>query len=112
MFKKALLRSDYDSYCNSLLIFLYLVVDIKTTGLYIIVIDYKTTSLKDKLGEDNYEICITAATGHFGQVAVKELVGLVGADNVVAIARNLEKLSNYFLMILKFVKVIMMIRIV
>ncbi len=56
MFKKALLRSDYDSYCNSLLIFLYLVVDIKTTGLYIIVIDYKTTSLKDKLGEDNYEI--------------------------------------------------------
>ena len=34
---------------------------------------------------------ITAATGHFGQVAVKELVGLVGADNVVAIARNLEK---------------------
>ena len=26
---------------------------------------------------------ITAATGHFGQVAVKELVGLVGADNVV-----------------------------
>lgn len=34
---------------------------------------------------------ITAATGHFGQVAVKELVGLVGADNVVAIVRNLEK---------------------
>src|SRR5699024_6473126 len=34
---------------------------------------------------------ITAATGHFGQVAVKKLVGLVGADNVVAIARNLEK---------------------
>lgn len=45
-----------DSYCNSLLIFLYLVVDIKTTGLYIIVVGYKTTSLKDKLGEDNYEI--------------------------------------------------------
>lgn len=34
---------------------------------------------------------ITAATGHFGQVAVKELVGLVGADNIVAIVRNLEK---------------------
>lgn len=34
---------------------------------------------------------ITATTGHFGQVAVKELVGLVGADNVVAIVRNLEK---------------------
>ena len=34
---------------------------------------------------------ITAATGHFCQVAVKELVGLVGADNVVAIVRNLEK---------------------
>lgn len=34
---------------------------------------------------------LTAATGHFGQAAVKQLVALVGAENVVALARNVEK---------------------
>lgn len=34
---------------------------------------------------------LTAATGHFGQTAVKQLVALVGAENVVALARNVDK---------------------
>ncbi len=34
---------------------------------------------------------ISAATGSFGQTAVKNLVDAVGAENVVAIVRNEEK---------------------
>lgn len=34
---------------------------------------------------------ITAATGNFGQIAIKKLIDLVGSDNVIAIVRNLEK---------------------
>ena len=39
---------------------------------------------------------VTAATGHFGQAAVKELNQLVGADRVVVIARNAEKAAQLF----------------
>lgn len=39
---------------------------------------------------------VTAATGHFGQAAVKELNQLVGADQVVVIARNAEKAAQLF----------------
>ncbi len=34
---------------------------------------------------------ITAATGNFGQTAVKELINLVGKENVVAIVRDIAK---------------------
>lgn len=39
---------------------------------------------------------VTAATGNFGQTAVKELNQLVGAENVVVIARNEEKAHKLF----------------
>lgn len=39
---------------------------------------------------------VTAATGNFGQTAVKILTELVGKDNVVVIARNLEKANKLF----------------
>lgn len=39
---------------------------------------------------------ITAATGNFGQTAVKELNKLVGADNVVVIARTPSKAEKLF----------------
>lgn len=39
---------------------------------------------------------VTAATGNFGQTAVKELNKLVGADNVVVIARTPEKAEKLF----------------
>lgn len=39
---------------------------------------------------------VTAATGNFGQTAVKELNKLVGADNVVVIARNTDKGTKLF----------------
>ncbi|WP_308555881.1 NAD(P)H-binding protein [uncultured Lactobacillus sp.] len=39
---------------------------------------------------------ITAATGNFGQAAVKKLNELVGADNVVVVARNQEKAEKLF----------------
>lgn len=39
---------------------------------------------------------ITAATGNFGQVAVKLLNKLVGEDNVIVVARNLEKAKKLF----------------
>lgn len=42
------------------------------------------------------KFAITAATGKFGQTAVKELNKLVGADNVVVIARNLEEGKELF----------------
>lgn len=38
---------------------------------------------------------ISAATGNFGQTAVKNLVDAVGAENVVAIVRNEEKGSSF-----------------
>lgn len=34
---------------------------------------------------------ISAATGNFGPIAVKNLVDAVGAENVVSIVRNKEK---------------------
>lgn len=34
---------------------------------------------------------VTAATGHFGRVAVKQLTNLVGKEQVVAIVRNVAK---------------------
>lgn len=39
---------------------------------------------------------VTAATGNFGQTAVKELNKLVGTDNVVVIARNSAKAAKLF----------------
>lgn len=39
---------------------------------------------------------VTAATGHFGQAAVKELNQLVGAGQVVVIVRNAEKAAQLF----------------
>lgn len=39
---------------------------------------------------------ITAATGHFGQAAVAALNELVGADQVVVIARIRRRPSNFF----------------
>lgn len=39
---------------------------------------------------------ITAATGNFGQTAVKELLKLVDAKDVVVVARNLEKAQELF----------------
>lgn len=39
---------------------------------------------------------VTAATGNFGQSAVKELNKLVGAANVTVIARNTEKATKFF----------------
>lgn len=39
----------------------------------------------------NMKYAITAATGNFGQIAIKKLIDLVGSDNVIAIVRNLEK---------------------
>lgn len=39
---------------------------------------------------------VTAATGNFGQAAVKQLNELVGADNVIVIARNAEKGKKLF----------------
>lgn len=39
---------------------------------------------------------VTAATGNFGQTAVKELNKLVGVDNVVVIARNSAKAVKLF----------------
>lgn len=39
---------------------------------------------------------VTAATGNFGQTATKELNRLVGAENVVVIARNEEKAHKLF----------------
>lgn len=39
---------------------------------------------------------ITAATGNFGQTAVKELNKLIGADNVVVIARTPSKAEKLF----------------
>lgn len=39
---------------------------------------------------------VTAATGNFGQAAVKTLADLVGKDNVVVIARNLAKAQKLF----------------
>ncbi|MDK6803433.1 NAD(P)H-binding protein [Lactobacillus mulieris] len=39
---------------------------------------------------------ITAATGNFGQVAVKLLNKLVGEENVIVVARNLEKATKMF----------------
>lgn len=39
---------------------------------------------------------VTAATGNFGKTAVKELNDLVGADNVVVVARNAEKAKELF----------------
>lgn len=39
---------------------------------------------------------ITAATGNFGKTAVKELNELVGADNVVVVARNLQEGKDLF----------------
>lgn len=39
---------------------------------------------------------VTAATGNFGQTAIKELNKLVGKDNVVVIARNLAKGQKLF----------------
>lgn len=37
---------------------------------------------------------VTGATGHFGQVAIKTLVEKVGADSVIALARNTEKATQ------------------
>ncbi len=34
---------------------------------------------------------VTAATGHFGQTALKTLAGLVPATNIIALARNTKK---------------------
>ena len=42
----------------------------------------------------NYSV--TAATGNFGQKAVKKLNELVGAENVTVIARNTEKATKLF----------------
>lgn len=39
---------------------------------------------------------VTAATGHFGQIAVNTLNQLVGAENVTAIARNEDKAKQLF----------------
>lgn len=39
---------------------------------------------------------VTAATGHFGQIAVQHLNQLVGAANVVVVARNQEKAQKLF----------------
>lgn len=39
---------------------------------------------------------VTAATGNFGQKAVKKLNELVGAENVTVIARNTEKATKLF----------------
>lgn len=39
---------------------------------------------------------VTAATGNFGQAAVKTLTDLVGKDNIVVIARNLKKAQKLF----------------
>lgn len=39
---------------------------------------------------------ITAATGNFGQTAVKDLAAKVGKENVVVIARNTEKAQKLF----------------
>ena len=39
---------------------------------------------------------VTAATGHFGQAAVKELNQLVGSGQVVVIVRNAEKAAQLF----------------
>ncbi|WP_251545963.1 NAD(P)H-binding protein [Limosilactobacillus caecicola] len=39
---------------------------------------------------------VTAATGNFGQTAVKTLNDLVGADNVIAVVRNTEKGNKLF----------------
>ena len=39
---------------------------------------------------------ITDATGNFGQTAVKELLKLVDAKDVVVVARNLEKAQELF----------------
>lgn len=40
---------------------------------------------------------VTAATGNLGQAAVKELNKLVGAENVIVIARNTDKATKLFL---------------
>ncbi|MCC4325491.1 SDR family oxidoreductase [Limosilactobacillus reuteri] len=40
---------------------------------------------------------VTAATGNLGQTAVKELNKLVGAENVIVIARNTDKATKLFL---------------
>lgn len=39
---------------------------------------------------------VTAATGNFGQIAVKELNQLVGPENVVVVARNADKATKLF----------------
>jgi NAD(P)H dehydrogenase (quinone) len=40
------------------------------------------------------KIGVTAASGNLGQLLLPELIGLVGADNVVGIARNPEKINT------------------
>ena len=42
------------------------------------------------------QYAITAATGKFGQSAVNTLNNLVGAENVIVIARNQEKAAQLF----------------
>lgn len=61
-----------------------------------ITVDLKITSKRNrkkrkKLTEAIMKYAISAATGSFGQTAVKNLVDAVGAENVVAIVRNEEK---------------------
>ena len=61
----------------------------------IIDVSFKQTGFK-KESSLMTKYAITAATGNLGQAAVKELNKLVGADNVVVIARNEEKAAKLF----------------
>lgn len=61
----------------------------------IIDVSFKQTGFKKEFSLMT-KYAITAATGNLGQAAVKELNKLVGADNVVVIARNEEKAAKLF----------------
>lgn len=50
------------------------------------------------------KIAISAATGHFGQLAIQELLKTVAAGDIVAVVRNREKGQRYHLLVLRCAK--------